>query len=111
MIPAVFGAVGVEAEFIEAGIFVFFEIFGIVEPPMNAVEELRDEDGCKAGVIVSEFRFFVSGYGVARFVKPFGGSQVERAGAPNLIGCKTESAVGDLAVGQGERAKGEGTKS
>jgi len=105
MVPAVFGAVGIEAEFFQACIFVLFEIFGIVEPPMNAIEELGNGDGSKAGVIVVELRFFVSGYGVAGFVEPFGRGEVEGVGALDLIGDEGKGAVGDLGVCPREKAK------
>ena len=107
MVPAVFCTIGIEAEFFKAGIFVFFEIFGIVEPPINAIEELRNSDGSEACVIVGEFGFFVSSNGVARFVKPFGGSKIEGADALELVGCESKKAVPDFGRTAGERDEQE----
>jgi hypothetical protein len=103
MVPAVFSAIGVEAEFFEAIIFVLFEIFGIVEPPMDTIEELGNGDGSKAGVIVLELRFFVIGDGVAGFEKPFSWGQIEGANGFKFIGCEGKDSVPDFGRTGSER--------
>jgi hypothetical protein len=105
MVPAVFGALGVEAEFFKTLIFMPFEIFGIVEPPMNAIEELGNGDGNKTGVVVVELRFFVRGYRVAGFVKPFGWSQIKGADRFKLVRCECENAILDFGGTASERDK------
>src|SRR5580765_7065556 len=96
MVPAVFGAIGVEAEFFEAIIFVLFEICGIVEPPMDTIEELGNGNGSKAAVIVVKLRFFVGGCGIAGFVEPFGWSQIQGANGFEFIGCECKDSVPDF---------------
>src|SRR5215831_17774719 len=70
---------------------------------MNSIEKLRHCDWSKTGVIVSEFRFFVGGDRITRFIEPFGGSQSERAAGFKLIRSKRKNAVLELSGVADER--------
>src|SRR2546430_2372613 len=104
MIPTIFGALRVETEFFETSIFVLFEILGIVEPPMNMVEKLRDSDWHEAGLVVEELRLVVRGDRITGSVEPVASEKKGMAGL-DLVGSESEGAVCYLSLGGGERTE------
>lgn len=43
-VPAVFGALGIEAEFLESRRFELLEVLRVIQPPLRAVEQLRNRN-------------------------------------------------------------------